>query len=112
MGTLFYGSAGFSVEIDDLLLAHLKVVIVDKLRRNESFAVNYTEGDDTGPRTLWIHATIPLRFTFSEPVAPALSREVLNDLARQANTTNGLSIRLQPELEAQPERQSELAVSA
>ena len=37
MGTLFYGDAGTPIGIEDRALAHLKVAIITKLRRGESF---------------------------------------------------------------------------
>ena len=37
MGRLIYGTGDTDVEFEDRLLAHLKVVISTKLRRNEAF---------------------------------------------------------------------------
>lgn len=39
MGSLFYDRTAF-FEMDDRTLAHLRAVILDKLRRDESFALD------------------------------------------------------------------------
>ena len=47
MGTLHYGGSEASVHIEERALAHLKVVVATKLRRNESFTLSWRhpEGD-------------------------------------------------------------------
>src|SRR5690606_2111885 len=40
MGTLFYGSQGTPIDINDRALSHIKVVIVAKLRRGEAFTLS------------------------------------------------------------------------
>jgi hypothetical protein len=107
MGILFY--AGEAIPMDDRTLAHLKVAVVTKLRRGESFTLSWTHpGDAMGGRTtIWMHETIPLRFEFLDPEAPPLHREWIEDILRSANTTGG--IQLTPEnMEAGPS-ESELA---
>ncbi|MBT2500662.1 hypothetical protein J7E25_16310 [Agromyces sp. ISL-38] len=92
MGTLYYGDSGTPIGIDDRALAHLKVAIVTKLRRGESFTVSWRHGDDQprGRSTLWLHHSIPLRFVFDEAEPPELSREWIEDLMRSANSTGGV----------------------
>lgn len=92
MGFLFYGDATEPITIDDRTLAHLKVVIATKLRRNESFTLSWRhpEGEDSGRSTLWLHPSIPLRFVFAEPVAPTLSQRWLTELSTSANTSGGI----------------------
>lgn len=60
MGSLYYGDAQDAIQIDDRALAHLKVVIATKLRRNESFTLSWRhpEGDAPGRSTLWLHPSI------------------------------------------------------
>ncbi|UOQ87725.1 hypothetical protein MUN74_10445 [Agromyces endophyticus] len=93
MGTIYYGS-GMSTRIEDRTLAHLKVAIVSKLRRNESFTLSWAHPDDhpEGRSTLWLHPAIPLRFVFDEPEAPQLNREWLEQLMRSANSTGGIQL--------------------
>lgn len=92
MGYIFYGAAKEPIEIDDRTLAHLKVVIATKLRRNESFTLSWRHPDSTDPgrSTLWLHPSIPLRFTFDEPNAPALSQQWLAELSTSANSSGGI----------------------
>lgn len=92
MGTIYYGGSATPIEIEDRALAHLKVVIATKLRRGESFTVSWTHPEDQprGRTTLWLHPSIPLRFTFDEAVAPELSREWLEDLANSAHSSGGI----------------------
>lgn len=97
MGTLYYGDSGTPIGIEDRALAHVKVAVVTKLRRGESFTLSWPHTDDQprGRSTLWLHPSIPLRFVFDEPEAPELSREWIEELMRSANSTGG--IRLVPE---------------
>jgi len=92
MGTLFY--ADQAIEMDDRTLAHLKVAVVTKLRRGESFTLSWTHGDGqpVGRTTIWMHEAIPLRFEFNEPHPPELHREWIEDILRSANTTGGIQL--------------------
>ena len=51
MGLIFYGNSPDPIEVDDRTLAHLKVVIALKLRRNESFTLSWRHPDATGRST-------------------------------------------------------------
>ena len=95
MGMLHYG-AGHSIDMDDLLLAHLKMVIVTKLRRNESFTVSWTHSQDAtqGRNTIWLHPSIPLRFVFNSPEPARLSQKWLEQMAVSSHSTGGLKIDL------------------
>ncbi|MDN3311369.1 hypothetical protein QWJ90_10540 [Microbacterium oryzae] len=94
MGVLYYGSEAAPIHIDDRTLAHLKVVIVTKLRRHEGFAVSWRhpEGEPVGRSTIWVHPAVPLRFEFDEPVAPELNRAWLEELAVSANVLGGVTL--------------------
>jgi hypothetical protein len=94
VGTIYYGGSATPIHIEDRALAHLKVVIATKLRRNESFTVSWRHPDDQprGRSTLWLHPSIPLRFVFDEPEAPELSRGWIEDLMRSANSTGGIQL--------------------
>lgn len=67
MGTLEYNSSHPAIDIDDVTLAHLKIVIGTKLRRQESFMMTWSPGGE-GPARLsaWIHPSIPLVIAFDE----------------------------------------------
>lgn len=93
MGLIQYGS-GDAIHIDDRALAHLKVVIATKLRRNESFTLSWkhADGDAVGRSTIWLHPSIPLRFTFEEPEAPQLNVKWIEELMHSANSTGGIML--------------------
>ena len=94
MGTLHYGASDDAIHIEDRALAHLKVVIATKLRRQESFTLSWRhpEGDPVGRSTIWIHPSIPLRFTFDEPEPPELNGRWIEALMHSANSTGGISL--------------------
>lgn len=92
MGTIYYGGGAMPIHIEDRALAHLKVVIATKLRRDESFTVSWTHPDDQprGRSTIWLHPSIPLRFVFDDPEPAQLSREWIEELANSASSTGGI----------------------
>ncbi len=92
MGTIYYGGSAMPIHIEDRALAHLKVVIATKLRRDESFTVSWTHPDDQprGRSTIWLHPSIPLRFVFDDPEPTEISREWIEDLANSASSTGGI----------------------
>lgn len=94
MGWLYYGDSAEPIEIEDRALAHLKVVIATKLRRNESFTLSWKHPPEepAGRSTIWLHPSIPLRFVFSEPERPELSAEWVTALANSANSTGGITL--------------------
>ncbi len=102
MGHLLYGSPPTQLEIDDRTLAHLQIVIVGKLRRNESFTLTIP-GDDTtgiGRRTLWMNCTIPVQFSYFGSKMPAVNKEWIIVLDRAASSGQGLFPVKEPEQEA------------
>ncbi len=82
------------IHIEDRTLAHLKVVIATKLRRDESFTVSWRHPDDQprGRSTIWLHPSIPLRFVFDDPDPTELSREWIEELANSANSSGGIML--------------------
>jgi hypothetical protein len=98
MGTLLYGSPPSELAIDDRTLAHLKVVMISKLRRNEPFVMSWDTPEDGESQhmSLWIHPSIPLQFKFVGGRPSALNSEWLELLARSALTTDGLHVMPEP----------------
>jgi hypothetical protein len=94
VGAIFYGNLGEPVEIEDRALAHLKVVIATKLRRNESFMLSWQHAPDDprGRSTIWLHPAIPMRFVFETPDAPELNREWIEGLSASANSSGGIAL--------------------
>lgn len=94
MGLLYYSGGTDPIQIEDRALAHLKVVIATKLRRNESFTLSWrhAEGHEPGRSTIWLHPSIPLRFVFADPLPPALNLEWITALANSANSSGGITL--------------------
>jgi hypothetical protein len=93
MGSIQYGT-GDIIHIEDRALAHLKVVIATKLRRNESFTLSWKhpEGEPAGRSTIWLHPSIPLRFTFDERETPQLNAHWIQELMQSASSTGGITL--------------------
>jgi hypothetical protein len=94
MGSLHYGSPPASFEIDDRTLAHVELVMLAKLRRNESFALTI-DGDGDSRQTIWINSSATLRFEFASPTTD-INRDWLDELIDSANTTTGMRIVPEP----------------
>lgn len=47
-------------------------------------------GEPGGRSTIWIHPSIPLRFTFDEPEQPQLNPRWIDDLMQSVNSTGGI----------------------
>lgn len=94
MGMIYYGADTEPIHVEDRALAHLKVVIATKLRRNESFTLswNHPEGDAPGPSTIWLHPSIPLRFVFDTARPPTLVPEWISAMANSANSSGGITM--------------------
>ena len=94
MGTLYYGDSGTPIGIEDRTLAHLKVAVITKLRRGESFTLSWQHTDDQprGRSTIWLHPAVSLRFVFDEPEQPELNRRWIEELMRSANSTGGVQL--------------------
>ncbi|MEV8214965.1 ATP-dependent DNA ligase [Leifsonia sp. NPDC077715] len=92
MGTLVYESMVF--EFEDRLLAHLQVVIVNKLRRRESFVMPWRVASDAGSgrAAIWLDPSIPLYFEFEGSRIPSINREWLARLGNAAESSVGLVV--------------------
>lgn len=65
MGNLEYNSSRPPIEVEDATLAHLKIVIGTKLRRQESFMMTWpSDRARPGRFTVRMHPSIPLIFEF------------------------------------------------
>ena len=93
-----YGRPAEDIEIDDRTLAHLKIVILAKLRRGETFAFSFEHdvSAGSGRSTIWLHPAIPLQFNFVGSRQPAINREWLEALVVTANSVDGLRILPEP----------------
>ena len=91
MGTLTYDST-MKVDFDDRLLAHLRLVIGMKLRRGESFFLNWKDDNSIGDgsSTIWLNPSIPIAFKFNGSRDVAINPRWLDDLVTTANSATGL----------------------
>ena len=104
MGTLHYGSPPVSFPIEDRTLAHVELVVVAKLRRNENFA--FAIDDEQGGRsTIWVSTSAALRFEYGQ-VQHEINRQWLEELIDSANTTAGMRLLPEPERPHAPEPQA------
>ncbi|KQM82259.1 hypothetical protein [Agromyces sp. Leaf222] len=99
MGRLIYNSSPRELEIDDRTLAHLRIAILNKLRRSESFSLTWEHGvaNGSGRTTLWMHESIPLQFVFSGNRPPKLNRLWIEQLLLTANSASGLQYVPEPD---------------
>jgi hypothetical protein len=105
MGSLIYGVAP-AIAISDRALRHLQVVIVAKLRRQESFQFSWdgepdVQGDESAPHngrhgSIWISQGSSLYFSFEAPLKEPLSREWIEQLTLAASSPGGLRVIPEP----------------
>ena len=92
MGSLTYDRV--VVEFEDRMLAHLQLVIIQKLRRGESFLLSWRDaavvGD--GRSSAWLHPAIPLYFKFAGGHAPTINPNWVAQLTRSATSAQGLVV--------------------
>ena len=88
MGTLEYNSARPAIGVDDETLAHLKIVIGTKLRRQESFMMTWLPDDQDkaqGRLTIWMNPSIPLIITFDGPTMPPIDPKRIERMMEDLN---------------------------
>jgi hypothetical protein len=92
MGSLTYDS--MVIEFDDRVLAHLQIVIVQKLRRGESFLMSWRDSLNSGDgrAAIWIAPTIPLYFKFLGSKVPVIDKDWLHELGKSAESSTGLIV--------------------
>lgn len=93
MGRLKYDGTSEPITIDDVTLAHLKIVIGTKLRRQESFMMTWhpVEGGENARSTIWIHPAIPLQFGFDRAENPEIDPSLVQAMMTALNATGELS---------------------
>jgi hypothetical protein len=98
MGTLYYGDGRTPIAVDDEQLAHVRVVVISKLRRNEPFPLTWhrPETDSAHRSTVWVSSHSTLEFEFDEADTPELDMERLERLSRDASTARGLTVETAP----------------
>jgi len=95
MGKLTYGAIQREIVMEDRLLAHLEVVVLARLRRNNPLTLRWVERDEDGDgrRTIWIHPGSDLYFEYTGAEHGELDRELLDTLVRAADSNSGINLR-------------------
>jgi hypothetical protein len=95
MGRLTYSGIENSFEIEERTLAHLRLVIMNKLRRDESFMMHLPHGD--GVRSLWVDASLPLMLTFHGSRSATINPAWIDELMASASSAYGLQLVREPD---------------
>ncbi|PPG65692.1 hypothetical protein C5C31_03375 [Rathayibacter rathayi] len=98
MGRLIYGPQSLEIEFEDRLLAHLKVAMFTKMRRNESFSLSWSEPESSvyGRSSIWVHPATALHFRFHGSKRPSLNRQWIEQFIASANTTGEMTVASEP----------------
>ena len=100
MGLLIYDQCD-PIEMEDRTLAHLQVVIVDKLRRGEHFAMTLQDGRRM--LTCWLSPRTALQFIYHGNRQPTLNHAWLELLAGEAGVSGILTLLPEPHVPVQQE---------
>jgi len=94
----FIYSSGTRVDFDDRILAHLQVVISNKLRRGEAFVFTWRDDESIGDgrTSVWLNPSLPMSFKYYGSRPPALNRAWVEALAITANSPHGLYVVPEP----------------
>ena len=96
VGAFIYDTGWNAIEIDDRILAHLRIVMMSKLRRSEPFMFDVEMHDGTGRRSFWVNEAVPMQFRFSGHRPSHINRVWIEQLMEAANGPNGLTILPEP----------------
>ena len=91
MGTFSYGTR--EIPVEDRVLAHLSVIITQKLRRRECFLLTMPSADRrTVTEAMWISATSDLSFAYQGNRLPSLNHEWLEQMMNESFSVHGLDL--------------------
>lgn len=84
----------WTVEFDDRLLAHLQLVIVQRLRMQERFVLSWIDGVEAGSgrSAIWLHPEGDLYFRFAGSRTPEINEEWVHRLTESARSSRGLVV--------------------
>ena len=83
-----------AIDLDDRALAHLQIVIIDKLRRHEAFALNLRS--DAGMVTMWLNNSSALQFIYDGNRQPHINWPWVELLAGEASFRGILELLPEP----------------
>ena len=91
MGTLKYD--GTTVEFPDRVLAHIEIVVVQKLRRQEAFFMFWHESEGGGGRTgVWMHPAALVTFHYASSAPAEVDRDWVARLVAGASSAAGMFV--------------------
>lgn len=90
MGRLIYQER-LAFDIEDRLLSHLRVVIMNKLRRSEPFMLQLPHPDH-GNVSVWLHPSVPLILHFRSSRPPRIDPALIEHMMIGASSTDGLTL--------------------
>jgi hypothetical protein len=92
VGYLQYSFEQFN--IDDRTLAHVQLVIVARLRKNEAFVLSWgvDPAHGSGRRALWIDRHIPIVFQFDGSRRIQINRRWLDAMMQRSYAVSGLEL--------------------
>ena len=99
MGTLYYADrTQIAIPVEDRELAHIKFVMVSKLRRGEPFTFSWDkpESEGGGRASVWMSKEIPVTFEFDSTEPQEMNRQWLDQLSMAASTVTGLVLTPEP----------------
>jgi len=101
VATLIYGYLNREYEFAERTLSHVKMAIVTKLRRHESFLLNWQVPADRGGGriSLWISREVPMAFVFNSNRPPKLNERWMEALLRSSQRTGGMVVVSEAEAE-------------
>jgi len=101
MGKLVYGN-GQEYEFDDRTLSHVKIALVTKLRRHESFLLNWQIPPEQGGgrMSIWVSREVPMAFVFSGSRPPKLNDRWMEALLHSSQRTGGMVVMREDEAES------------
>ena len=87
----------WTVEFDDRLLAHLQLVIVQRLRMQERFVLSWIDGVEAGSgrSAIWLHPEGDLYFRFAGSRTPEINEEWVHRLTESARSSRGLIVTME-----------------
>jgi hypothetical protein len=89
MGFFVYDNAQ-PIKIEDRALAHLQIVMIDKMRRRENFGLNLA--DDKNVLMMWVSQSTPLQFVYEGNRQPTINWAWVELLAGEAGVTGVLEL--------------------
>jgi hypothetical protein len=93
VGILHYSSQAF--EINDVALAHLRLVVNQKIRKRESFYVNWIREPSAGSGrvTIWVSPDLPIAFHVPELSKADWHPEWVQQMLEEGHSSHGISVR-------------------